>query len=806
LLPPMFVTVLLLASTATGDVSAAPWPRMLLSKEPPYTAAGATGPTAASGSSRHLYPGFAPRGNAGHAMATLGGQQCLDWDRVFVRAMPCVEGAQQGWRLGTAAIPMSQQRRPMEMARILQTADGHCLDDGGRLVHVWRCNGTTLGVAQTWFYDPILKYIRNFRGLCLQASHAQGPVKRRPCDRRNEAQKWSPRGVEAAAIVAEAAASAQITVTYNPRAATAATTAQITVLHNPHTAKAAATAQVTVTHHPHAAKAAATAQITVTHNPRAAKLVSANPPAAMDAKDHVAVATSTSSGELETVRVLEHKGRCLCVNRTSADGFALRVANCGPRDAHGTTMVSTNATCQDWLHDRNIGQLKSCGRCLDAGEPGPMLMPCSAGDERQGWAIDTQTGQIRSRWGDCLVASWSASSPVPGLQLPLLEPCDTGSRNQRWRVKAFQPARHVLSTPAKSTAVPPSAQQLGAATPHLRVNSTVGSNSTKGLSWPRSLNSPLAVLAVVPALLSVLLCGMAHGTLVRKGGRARVGLCAKAITAAAKQPRRSRSTSSNGTSMFMELPSFVAVPSAHSRVLLEPRTDVFRIPDPRTGAHPLRDVSVCIFGEDMDATCGCDFLDLDHNLGPYGGMVLDVAGVRRSFPTGRAALDALLAADDEGSEWDTTLVVQKAKFRSGSALDRALERTGDAFLLHRGTDTIWSDAGNGEGQNLLGMQLMLLRDFRNGWCRWTGFIEVAVDTQTGQIFNGPADAWQNVVRSAAHVAAQPQREALMLSRQGSRRSRRGSNTAAVASAGKASREDSRPLSNDDGLESSPLLR
>jgi len=385
-----------------------------------------------------------------------------------------------------------------------------------------------------------------------------------------------------------------------------------------------------------------------------------------------------------------------------------------------------------------------------------------------------------------------------------LEPCDSGSRNQRWKIQVFQPASNKLSMAEARTAPPPSAQQLGVATPRLRVHSNAASNSTAGLSWPGVLNSQVLMFVVVPALLSMLLCGMIHGALSRTNG------LKQAMAVTVRQSQQICSTTSNSSSSsaytFTVLPPFVGVPSAHCNVPLEPRTDVLKIPDPRLGAHPLRDVSVCIFGKDADAACGCEFLELAHNLGPYGGMVLDMAGKRRSFPSGRAALDALLGANDGSSAWDSSLVVQKAKFRSGSALDRALERTGDAFLLHRGTDKNWADGGNGEGRNLLGMQLMLLRDFRNGWRRWTSFIEVSADPQTGLQIEGATDAWQNVVRSAAHVAQQHKVEARERSRQAGRRNKRGSPTAAVASAGKAFREDRGLSSNDDGLESSPLLR
>jgi len=106
-----------------------------------------------------------------------------------------------------------------------------------------------------------------------------------------------------------------------------------------------------------------------------------------------------------------------------------------------------------------------------------------------------------------------------------------------------------------------------------------------------------------------------------------------------------------------------------------------------------------------------------------------------------------------GTEWAAMMAVLDAKFRSGSALERALIETGDAFLLNHsgrsGRDRPWSDNSYGDGANWLGMQLMLLRDKRTGWTRWTRFIASAVDTATGRPFYASSgNAWQEAVQSA----------------------------------------------------------
>jgi len=112
------------------------------------------------------------------------------------------------------------------------------------------------------------------------------------------------------------------------------------------------------------------------------------------------------------------------------------------------------------------------------------------------------------------------------------------------------------------------------------------------------------------------------------------------------------------------------------------------------------------------------------------------------------------------SEWAAMMEVQRAKFRKGSILASALVQTGDTFLLAHssaatGTDSFWSDSGDGEGKNLLGMQLMLLRDEladppRGGHGSWKEFISELHDVNTGMALAKEAceEIWQNFVRDA----------------------------------------------------------
>ena len=109
-----------------------------------------------------------------------------------------------------------------------------------------------------------------------------------------------------------------------------------------------------------------------------------------------------------------------------------------------------------------------------------------------------------------------------------------------------------------------------------------------------------------------------------------------------------------------------------------------------------------------------------------------------------------------GSNWDAMYAVLKAKFSANSEMERMLLGTADAYLLEHnavvGRDKIWSDNGNGDGSNWLGLLLMLLRDELRDTrtsSSWTAFIEAAIDTKTGAPRN---DAWQQTVRAASLTA------------------------------------------------------
>jgi len=222
--------------------------------------------------------------------------------------------------------------------------------------------------------------------------------------------------------------------------------------------------------------------------------------------------------------------------------------------------------------------------------------------------------------------------------------------------------------------------------------------------------------------------------------------------------------------------------------LPDPKLGVLKFIDPRPDTYPLRNADIIAFSfpgfeESWDELCSASFLANSYDVGSEC-LQLKAKGDTKQFRNAEAAFQALTfwkEADEfanlsgegalqqkydrgghedwdfagYGNKWKGMMAVLHAKFKSGSKLEKALEKTGDAFLLNHsgrhGEDPVWSDNNDGEGTNWIGMQLMLLRDRRTGWKKWTKFIESSIDRQTGERIQ-PEDinpnAWQEAVRSA----------------------------------------------------------
>jgi len=101
------------------------------------------------------------------------------------------------------------------------------------------------------------------------------------------------------------------------------------------------------------------------------------------------------------------------------------------------------------------------------------------------------------------------------------------------------------------------------------------------------------------------------------------------------------------------------------------------------------------------------------------------------------------------SNWNAMLHVLRAKFHKRQRADLAhfLESTGDAFLMEHnsvvGRDATWSNNGDGNGANWLGLQLMIVRDELRGECNWKRHF----DERTWET----APNWQRAVKSATQI-------------------------------------------------------
>eukprot|EP00930_Biecheleria_cincta_P027896 TRINITY_DN194_c0_g2_i4.p1 TRINITY_DN194_c0_g2~~TRINITY_DN194_c0_g2_i4.p1 ORF type:complete len:361 (+),score=45.84 TRINITY_DN194_c0_g2_i4:49-1131(+) len=105
-----------------------------------------------------------------------------------------------------------------------------------------------------------------------------------------------------------------------------------------------------------------------------------------------------------------------------------------------------------------------------------------------------------------------------------------------------------------------------------------------------------------------------------------------------------------------------------------------------------------------------------------------------------------------GSNWRAMEHVLRQKFVAGSKCARHLCLTQDAFLLEHnsvsGRDSTWSDNYNGDGQNWLGLQLMMIRDELSGHTSrgsWTCYAREHINLATGAAHS---EEWQNTVKQA----------------------------------------------------------
>lgn len=131
--------------------------------------------------------------------------------------------------------------------------------------------------------------------------------------------------------------------------------------------------------------------------------------------------------------------------------------------------------------------------------------------------------------------------------------------------------------------------------------------------------------------------------------------------------------------------------------------------------------------------------------------------------------DNIVSADftygGHGSNWNAMLAVLRAKFAS-CTLAELLKGTGDDYLQeynsNTGKELIWSDNCDGEGRNLLGIQLMIIWDELNhrqacDLDTWTSYFRRFIDLETGEARN---EQFGHELQVTTRLAAKASREVL----------------------------------------------
>jgi uridine kinase/predicted NAD-dependent protein-ADP-ribosyltransferase YbiA (DUF1768 family) len=253
----------------------------------------------------------------------------------------------------------------------------------------------------------------------------------------------------------------------------------------------------------------------------------------------------------------------------------------------------------------------------------------------------------------------------------------------------------------------------------------------------------------------------------------------------------------NGSTTFNHPNGFKHLSSAPIRLskrLPDPCIEEVMFPDPRRyGSSNIGVVAFSYPGQDdqCDTMCNSSFLGNFFEVGPGNLKFAPPNRNEESFNNAEAAFQALrfwqkaamfsratgaqayelakqnAMQEDEtyagfGSAWNGMFAVLQAKFAPGSDFADALMKTGEAYLLYCNNcfgDSIWSNGESGEGgQNLLGMQLMLIRDELNersmrGQSRepWGQFINTAcgINLRSGMSYYSTRSAmWQKTVKDA----------------------------------------------------------
>lgn len=441
---------------------------------------------------------------------------------------------------------------------------------------------------------------------------------------------------------------------------------------------------------------------------------------------------------------------------------------------------------QQWVYDENTWQIRSVkGFCLEASNSAlgkALLRPCSEQSAEQKWSLRLQlmAAPTPPPPPPLAVATLPPEPTAPPVAAATAEPtaapvvATTQPPQAAEPEKPAEPVRPAEPTrPAKPprepaeaereeespTEPPKEATAASEGRPEKAVESGEEDEKAKEVTSVESC----IVLSLPVAVLLCLCVALFHTPDAR--------------TEAQKAPTPAEPLTT-GLSQELTLNSLLSVPSM---VSLEPPERILLVQDPRPSASARGDVPVVAFGEEgADVLCRAPWLSnrYEHAVG------LELEGKHLTFRNAEAAFAALLfwpkaeefsslAAEEValkrkelsgeedwnfaglGNSWQAMHFVLNSKFRSGTLLDQALERSGDSFLLYHSFtpgERVWSDNAEGDGQNLLGMMLMLLREKRSGWRRWTCLIEDTIDRDTGEGLGGEAArAWAATVRNSRNA-------------------------------------------------------
>eukprot|EP00419_Tripos_fusus_P054883 CAMPEP_0172807914 /NCGR_PEP_ID=MMETSP1075-20121228/7331_1 /TAXON_ID=2916 /ORGANISM="Ceratium fusus, Strain PA161109" /LENGTH=771 /DNA_ID=CAMNT_0013646971 /DNA_START=70 /DNA_END=2386 /DNA_ORIENTATION=+ len=634
--------------------------------------------------------------------------RCMDWADSIIKTPTCDESS-------------DRQRFEYDVDDLEQvtTLEGKCMDAGGDFVHIWDCapKDANWHKNQQWAYNPNLEHITTKDGVhCLEVNDDGGAIGKKPCLSDEVKQKWtlqkSPS--EQAPTVAPNIPPATKPVTAAPQAPSTSSVPIVSPIPAPTTSAT-----------PAPTTAPTTPETTAT------TIGVETPPATTPPIKEVSEDKQRGMGPMH----LRHRGQNeLCMD---GGGVNLHMWNCNETNDAQTWLpiwLPIRGVNGDGHQLRNGKKPGEPGECLARVDDSVKLEACDSPDlvlkgHPQLWEYNRFTGQlaILNDTTKCLSAPHGAQSG-----LVELKPCNRTSKNQIWREEGLVKGSEV----SDQSGLPEVSLLLLLTIPAL-----------------------LVLIAIVAVLF---FCAKGKKRVKGKEDIRKLGL------SGAIQPR-----------------------------IPDPKAGLFKFRDPRPDTYPPRDTDVIAFSfpgfeEPWDEFCSASFLGNSYDVGSEP-IRIKAKGVTKQFKNAEAAFQALTFWDSADeftklsgeaalqqkhdrrgledwdyagfeNKWKGMMAVLQSKFKSGSKLERALEKTGDAFLLnHSGKhneDPVWSDNCDGEGTNWLGMQLMLLRDRSTGWKRWTTFIESSIDRETGErIF--PEDvtrnAWQDAVRNARTAVVEEMR-------------------------------------------------